>query len=80
MILVEYGKNGKNRTVTLSAQLLRIVRGLLALSEPAGFAVSRPIDVRQLFSAAVKTPFIYSSCDHTIVWARYVYQIVRLVL
>jgi integrase/recombinase XerD len=56
VIRVEHGKGGKDRTVMLSAQLLRILRVYWRLAKPQvwlfpGRDTHRPIDVQVLYSA-----------------------------
>ena len=56
VIRVEHGKGGKDRTVMLSAQLLRILRIYWRLAKPQvwlfpGRGADRPIDVQVLYSA-----------------------------
>jgi site-specific recombinase XerD len=56
VIRVEHGKGGKDRTVMLSAQLLRILRVYWRLAKPQdwlfpGRDTNRPIDVQVLYSA-----------------------------
>lgn len=56
VIRIEHGKGGKDRTVMLSAQLLRILRIYWRLAKPQdwlfpGRDANRPIDVQVLYSA-----------------------------